>query len=109
MTKGSLQWHSRGSDSLLLCLGHFPASYMKINCMKNSPKFLKLFVHLQKTLIIAIEENVPDSQSFAYRPKHYHLFKQNVSSAQIFGQYLELWRILARFAWSIPLLNIGLA
>ena len=36
MTKGSLQWHSRGSDSLLLCLGHFPASYMKINCLKNS-------------------------------------------------------------------------
>ena len=35
-------------------------------------------VHLQKTLIMAIAENVPDSQSFAYRPKHYHLFKQNV-------------------------------
>ena len=33
---GSLQWRSSGSDSLPLCLGHFPTSYMKNNCMKNS-------------------------------------------------------------------------
>ena len=40
---GSLQWRSSGSDSLPLCFGHFPTSYMKIkiNCMKNSLKFSK--------------------------------------------------------------------
>ena len=37
---GSLQRRSSGSDSLPLCFGHFPTSNMKINCMKNSLKFL---------------------------------------------------------------------
>ena len=38
---GSLQWRSSGSDSLPLCFGYFPTSYMKNNCMKNSLNFLK--------------------------------------------------------------------
>ena len=36
---GSVQWRSSGSDSLPLCFGHFPTSYVKINCMKNSQQF----------------------------------------------------------------------
>ena len=35
---GSLQWCSSESDSLPLCFGYFPTSYMKNNCMKNSLK-----------------------------------------------------------------------
>ena len=38
---GSLQWRSSGSDSLPLCFGHFPTSYMKNNCMENSLNFKK--------------------------------------------------------------------
>ena len=44
----SLQWRSSGSDSPLLCFGHLLASYMKINCMKNSLKFSKLNVWCNK-------------------------------------------------------------
>ena len=39
--------------------------------------------HLQKAPINAGSENVPDSQSLAYRRTHYHLFKQNVLNAHI--------------------------
>ena len=39
--------------------------------------------HLQKATITVGSENMHDSQSSAYRRKHYHLFKQNVSSAYI--------------------------
>ena len=39
--------------------------------------------HLQKAPITAGSENVPDSQSSAYRRKRYHLFKQNVFSVHI--------------------------
>ena len=38
---GSLQWRRSGSDLLQLCFGHFPTSYMKINCTKNIQKFSK--------------------------------------------------------------------
>ena len=37
-------------------------------------------VHLQMASITASSENVPDSQSTAYRRKYYHLFKQNFLS-----------------------------
>ena len=40
-------------------------------------------VHLQNALITASSENVPNSQSSAFRRKYYHLFKQNVLSARI--------------------------
>ena len=39
----NLQWRSSRSDSLPLCFGHFPTSYMNIYFMKNSLKKLKLF------------------------------------------------------------------
>ena len=39
--------------------------------------------HLHKAPITASLENVPDSQSSAYRRKYYHLIKQNVLSAHI--------------------------
>ena len=39
--------------------------------------------HLQKASITPVSENLPDSQSSAYRRKHYHLFKQNVLSDDI--------------------------
>ena len=63
--------------------------------------------------IIASSENVPDSQSCAYRRKYYHLFTQKVLNAHIrkkytllniiFVKYLEPWKELTRFAWSKPL------
>ena len=37
----SIPSHRSGSDSLLLCLGHFPTSYIKINYLKNILKFFK--------------------------------------------------------------------
>ena len=49
---GSLQWRSRGSNSLLLYFRHFKISYryMKINCMNNSLKIVKkLFGSLKLT------------------------------------------------------------
>ena len=39
--------------------------------------------HLQKANTTTRSENVPDSQSYAYRQKSYHLFKQNVLIAHI--------------------------
>ena len=39
---------------------------------------LPAIAHLQKAPITACSENVPDSQSSAYRRKCYHLFKENV-------------------------------
>ena len=38
-------------------------------------------VHLQKVRITVSLDNVPDSQSYTYRRKYYHLFKLNVLSA----------------------------
>ena len=37
--------------------------------------------HLQKEPITTGSEKVPDSRSFAYRRKHYHLFKQNITES----------------------------
>ena len=38
----SIPSRSSGSDSLLLCLGHFPTSYIKINYVKKILKFFKI-------------------------------------------------------------------
>ena len=52
-----------------------------------------------------VSENVPNSQSSAYRQKCYHLFKENVLKKYtflnlIFGKYLEPWKDLTRCGWS---------
>ena len=62
--------------------------------------------YLQKAPITASSENVPDSQSSAYRRKYYHLFTQKVLSSKtmhVFGKYLDPRKELTRFAWSKPL------
>ena len=45
--------------------------------------FLAMHMHPQNAPITASSENVPNSQSYAYRRKYYDLFKQNILSAHI--------------------------
>ena len=75
---------------------------------------ISAIAQLQKSPITASSENVPDSQSSAYRRKYYNssfqtksfmclYLKKYILLNLIFGKYLELRKELTRFGWSKPL------